>query len=181
MSLNFFHNWESNRVHREMKKMFSNPVTIFSGGNVLISVFFDDRTPRESFWRWTKDVVSTHYLAEVHASCFWIVLHECIEIRLLKTMTLFKKRHACLRTKVSSTNISCLVVILLLDASQSRVGGLFPSPFDLRCEFWRIQKLRERFEIWDRSTRAISVVKENLIQYVLSLFFVQKVRQDVFC
>ena len=63
--------------------------------------------------------------------------------------------------KVSSTNISCRVVVLLLDASQSSVAGLFPSLFDLRYEFWRIQKLHEGFEMWDRWARAISVVKEN--------------------
>ena len=89
------------------------------------------------------------------------------------------KRHACLRTEVSSANIRCRVMILLLDANQSRVGGLFPSLFDLRYEFWRIQKLHERFEMWDRSARAISVVKENSIKYVRSLFFVSKIRQYV--
>ena len=109
MSLNFFHNWESKRVYRDVKKMFSNPVTIFSGGNVLICVFFDGKTPHESFWRRTKDIVSTHYLAEVPATFYWIVLHECIEIRILKTMTLFKKKD----TRVSGQKSVLLILVVV--------------------------------------------------------------------
>ena len=141
--------------------------------------FFDGKTPRESFWRWTKDVTSTYYLAEGHATFIESCCMSVSRQDHWKRWRCSWKRHVCLRTKVSSSDIRCREVILLLETSQRRVRGLFPSLYDLRYEFWRIQKLRERFEIWDRPTRAISVVKKNSVQYVRSLFFVSKINQDV--
>ena len=141
--------------------------------------FFDGKTPRESFWRSTKDVASTHYLAEGHTTCIESCCMSVSRQDPWKRWRCSWKRHVCLRTKVSSTDIRCREVVLLLNTSQSGVGDLFPSLQVLRYEFGRIQKLHERFEIWDRSARAISVVKENSIQYVRSLFFVSKIRQDV--
>ena len=158
--------------------MFSNPVTIYSGGSIPVSAFLMVRLHASL----SEDERRTSHLHIILLKVMLHLLNRAVWVyrdKIIENDDAVHEKDTCVSGRKSVLLIFVVVVILLLETSQSRVGGLFPSLYDLRYEFWRIQKLRERFEIWDRSTRAISVVKENSVQYVRSLFFVSKICQDV--